>query len=217
MKRRDDIEPGEWGAKIVFYKPVTKTVVDEHTGEEQQEHFGVLKTYTVFNADQVIGAEPFRVREEPGDGIEEPDYRPAEELISATGADIRHGGERAFYSPAGDFIQLPHRERFDSLGAYYESAIHELAHWSEGRQDLDRQQLGYAMCELIAEIASSFVSAEIGIPNGEMLENHAAYVKSWLDGMRGDSSYIFKAARMASATCDYLLSFVREPEVVEVG
>jgi len=216
-KRPDDVEPGQWGTGIVFFKPVKRTVVDEETGEEQEERFGVLRTYTVFNADQVSGAERFQVIEEPGEGLSDPDYDPAEKLIAATGADIRHGGERAFYSLDGDYIQLPHRERFSSLGPYYETTLHELAHWSEPRQHYDREQLGYAMCELIAEIASCFTASEIGVPHGEGLENHASYVKSWLDQMRGDASYIFRASRMASATTDFLLAFVREPEAVAVA
>jgi antirestriction protein ArdC len=214
MKRPDHVAAGQWGTTIVFYRPLAKTVVDEETGEEQETRFGVLRTYTVFNADQVAGAEAFRVTEGPGDCNIEPDYTSAQELIVATGATVRHGGERAYYSPAGDYIQLPHRERFGSLGAYYETALHELAHWTEPRQKYDREQLGYAMCELIAEMSSCFTATEIGIPQGEALENHASYVKSWLDAMKGDASYIFKASRMASATADYLLSFVREPEPV---
>lgn len=216
-KRPDDVEPGQWGTAIVFFRPVTKTVVDDETGEEQEERFGVLRTYTVFNADQCLDAERFQVTEEPGTGETEPDYGPAEELIAATGADIRHGGERAYYDIAGDYIQLPHRERFGSLGPYYETALHELCHWTEPKQSLDRQQLGYALLEMVAEIGSCYVASEIGIPHGEQLENHASYVKSWLDAMKGDPSYIFKASKMASATTDFLLAFVTEQEAAEVG
>ena len=133
----------------------------------------MLRTYWVFNADQVSGAEKFQVTEEPATGEVQPDFAPAEELIVATGADIRHGGENAFYNLTGDYIQLPNRERFGSLGAYYETGIHELSHWSEPRQHFDRQQLGYAMCELVAEMSACFVASEIGIPHGEGLENHA--------------------------------------------
>ena len=108
-------------------------------GRRREQAFFVLRTYTVFNADQVEGAEQFQVTEEPSDGEAQPDFAPAEELIAATGADIRHGGERAFYSPVGDFIQLPNRERFGSLGAYYETALHELCALERARQQLDRQ------------------------------------------------------------------------------
>ncbi len=152
-----------------------------------------------------------------GTGEDQPDFAPAEELIAATNAAIRHGGERAFYSVDGDFIQLPERQKFSSVGAYYETAIHELAHWSEPRQQFDRQQLGYAMCELVAEMSACFVGSEIGIPHGEALENHASYLKSWLDQMKGDANFIFRASKMASATTDFLLAFVREPEAALVG
>lgn len=218
-KRPEDVEPGEWGTTVVFAKPVSKATEDPDTGEETEQSFFLLRYYTVFCADQVEGAERFQVMEEPGNGIVGPDYGPAEELIAATGADIRHGGERAYYSPVGDFIQLPHRERFGNLGAYYETALHEVCHWTEhsSRLNWDREAEGYAMGELRAEIAACFLASEIGIPHGEGMENHASYVKSWLDQMKGDSGYIFRASRMASATTDFLLSFVREPEPVAVG
>ena len=91
-KRPEDVQPGEWGTTIVFCKPVKKTVEDRHTGEESEESYFLLRYYTVFNADQVAGAEPFQVKEEPGIDNQEPDYAPAEELIAATGATIKHGG-----------------------------------------------------------------------------------------------------------------------------
>ena len=213
-KRPSDVEEGHWGCRVVFWKPLTKKVVDDQTGDEEDERFFVLRTYTLFCADQVEGeaAEQYQVHEEAAQPHAEPDFQPAEELIAATSADIRHGGERAFYDLAGDYIRLPHRERFGTLGAYYETALHELAHWSEPRQYLDRSQLGYAMCELVAEMAACFVASEIGVPHGEGLENHASYLKSWLEGMKGDHSFIFKAAKLANRTCDFLLAFARKPE-----
>ena len=68
------------------------------------------------------------------------------------------------------------------------------------------------MGELIAEMASCFLAAELNIPNGEPLDNHAAYLKSWLADMKDDPNYIFRASRQASKVCDFLLSFVRQPE-----
>ena len=106
-----------------------------------------------------------RFKDEPANGIVLPDYGPAEELIAATGADIRFGGDRAFYCRPipegswpnhenGDFISVPPKHRFNPLGAYYETVIHELAHWSEVRTGWDHQKQGYAMGELAAEIAA---------------------------------------------------------------
>lgn len=218
-KRPADIPEGSWGCRVVFWKPISKTVIDAQTDDEEDERFFVMRTYTLFNADQVAGeqAEKHQVHEEDGQPQAEPDFAPAEELITATGADIRHGGERAFYSIDGDYIQLPARECFGTAGAYYETALHELSHWSEPRQQLDRKHLGYAMCELIAEMAACLVSAEIGIPNGEALDNHAAYLRHWLDAMRADHTWIFKASSFAAKTTDYLLGFVKTPEPEAVG
>jgi antirestriction protein ArdC len=72
--------------------------------------------------------------------------------------------------------------------------------------------LGYALGELAAEIASCYVAAELGVPQGEGLGNHAAYLRSWLDAMKGDRNYIFKASKQASKVTDFLLNFVKQPE-----
>ena len=217
MKRPDNVEPGQFGTAIVLFRPIEKKTTDPKTGEEEDKKFLLMRTFTVFNADQVTGAERFQVSmEEPICGERHgPAFEPAENLMKASGADIRHGGDKAFYSVGGDFICLPHKEEFVTPGTYYESAFHELAHWSEPRLDWDRKANGYAMGELVAELSACYVASELDIPNGETLENHAAYLKSWLEGMKGDTSFIFKASTMAAKTTDFLLGFVREPEPVE--
>lgn len=204
VKRRPDgVKSGEWGCRIVFAKPITKK--KEKDGKEVEDKFFMLRNFVVFSADQVEGefAESLQVQEEePTDVI--PDFAPADELIEATGADLRHGGESAFYRPSGDYIQMPHKHRFDPVGSYYESLFHELAHWSESRLNWTAC---YAMNELVAEMSASFLSTELGVPQGETFENHAAYIKSWLKAMNDDPSFIFKASTQASKVADFLLSF----------
>ena len=220
-KRPQDVEEGCWGCRLVFWKPLTRTITDSETGEEEEdERFFVLKTFTVFCADQVEGAEVFQVQENDGQTDAQPDFAPAEELIAATQADIRYGGDRAYYRRPtpdgsfpnhreGDFIVLPPRTTFAPPAAFFETATHELAHWTEPRIGFNGT---YALGELVAEVASCYVAAELGIPQGEGLGNHAAYVRHWLDAMRGDRNYIFKAAKQASKATDFLLGFVRKPE-----
>jgi antirestriction protein ArdC len=221
-KRPQGIQEGHWGCRVVFYKPVTKSVVDEQAGVEDEERFFVLRTFTIFCADQVEGEGAEEWQALANDGQPEPDFQPAEELIAATGADIRYGGDRAFYRcptprgsfpnhQEGDFIMLPPKAIFNSPGAFYESVVHELAHWSEVRTGWDDRKQGYALGELAAEIASCYVSTELGIPHGEGLGNHVAYLQNWLDAMKGDRNYIFRAAKQASKVTDFLLGFVREP------
>ena len=216
MKRPEHVEQGKWGAKIIFYKPITKTTTDPNTCDETEDKIYVMRQWTVFSADQVEGAEPFRVNEEQSVSV--PDFAPAEELVAASSATIHHHGDRAYYKPPvpygdwplhrdGDYIALPPKSRFDSIGSYYETVFHELAHWSEVRCGWTGT---YAMGELVAEMASSFLSTELGVPQGEELENHASYLSSWLESMEGDPSYIFKASTQASKIADFLLSFVQQ-------
>ena len=108
-------------------------------------------------------------------------------------------------------LPCPHRQQFSQPGSFYETAFHELAHWSEVRLGWDHAKHGYAMGELAAEMASCFVAQELQVPDGELLENHAMYIKDWLKAMRGDPAFIFKASSQASKVADYLLSFVRQP------
>ena len=224
-KRPTDIPEGHWGCKVLFYRPVTKTVVDHQTGDEDEERYFVLRTFTLFCADQAEGdmAEELRAADHEGQPDAQPDFQPAEELIAATKADIRYGGGRAYYrrpTPEGtfpnhregDFICIPPKPTFDPPGAFYETVTHELSHWAEPRTDWDHEKNGYALGELAAEIASCYVAAELGIPQGEGLGNHAAYLRSWLEALKDDRNYIFKAARQASKVTDFLLGFAKKPE-----
>ena len=129
-KRPSDVAKGEWGCKIVFYRPITKTTIDPKTGEEDEDKFLVLRTWSVFNAEQVEGepVEQFQTIEEPTAG-EFPNFEPADELIEATQADIHYGGDKASYRrpipdgsfpnhTGGDSIVLPHRHQFVQPGAF---------------------------------------------------------------------------------------------------
>jgi antirestriction protein ArdC len=224
-QRPSHVKPGEWGCRIVLYKPVSKQVVDE-AGKEDKKRFFILKSFTVFNIDQVEAPhlDRFRAKAESSE-LEFPKFDQAEELIQKTGVSVRFGGDKAFYSlptpigswpnhVGGDYIVMPSREQFECPTSFYETALHELAHWAEVRTDWDREKHGYEMGELVAEMASCFLAAELGIPTTD-LGNHAAYLANWLEAMRGDHSYIFKASTQASKTVDYLLSFLRPAEKVE--
>ena len=221
-KRPADVAPGAWGAKILFTKPVNRTKIDRATGKETEDRFQILKQYTIFNVDQVDGdsADCFRCIT-PEDTT--PNFGPADELIEATGIELHFGGDRAFYkrpTPSGswphhadgDFVSVPHKSQFESQGAYYETVLHELAHAMEVRLGWTGT---YPMGELIAEMSACFLSQELGIPNCESLENHAAYLQSWLKEMSDDPSFIFKASKQASIVADKLLSCVPKETPVE--
>ncbi|QDU05947.1 DNA primase TraC [Gimesia chilikensis] len=206
MRRPSHLPSGEWGTKIVFCKAVTKK-----KGDDEEETYFLLKTYTVFCIDQILGEHLDYLRVGHGSDTRKElsnMHEEADALIAATKADIRHGGNQAFYDLAQDYIQVPNRDQFSGC-SYYETIFHEFVHWSENRLDWDREGNGYALGELIAEIGSCYLCSELGIPMDD--QNHHAYLNGWLQRMKQDSSFIFKASAQASKAADYLMSFSKEP------
>ncbi|WP_337173527.1 ArdC-like ssDNA-binding domain-containing protein [Paludisphaera sp.] len=205
------VESGQWGCHVVLYKPVEKTETDEATGESKEIKFPMMRSFVVFSADQVRGAEKWQVPD-TSDAEHFPGYEPAETAIKATEADIRFGGNRAFYSPAHDYIQCPPKGQFIDIKEYYGTLFHELAHWSESRLNWKGD---YPSGELRAEIAAAFASAELGVPQSDDLTNVNAYLKSWLSALKDDPRYIFTASAAASRAADHILSFSRPMEAAE--
>lgn len=201
------VRRGEHGAPIVFFKLKEIGADDEHGFDdpEPKRVIPMLKQFTVFNASQVdFLPERFQLGQKPG-------WQPigeAEELLYLSGAMIRHGGNRAFYSPKDDLIQLPPTAWFPEQERYYGVALHELTHWTGHPSRLDRQ-LGrrhgidaYAFEEMVAEMGAAFLCAHCGLP--ARLE-HASYIDSWLDALRRDKRLIFVAAGAAQKAVDYVI------------
>ncbi|MGO8737597.1 ArdC family protein [Rhodoblastus sp.] len=195
------VRKGEHGTHVVFTKPIV------FKGEDDEiEKRSMLREYTVFNVAQI---EDFAITETPL--APEPERHAAvDAFIAATQADIRHGGDKACFVPALDFINLPPVSSFTSIEPYYATALHELGHWSGHKPRLDRDLTGrfgtraYAAEELVAEFTAAFLCAHLGI-TGEL--RHAGYIEHWLDLLRHDDRAIFTAASKASQAADYLRSF----------
>jgi antirestriction protein ArdC len=139
----------------------------------------------------------------------------ADELVQSTGADIRHGGGRAYYRLSTDHIQMPDEERFKNTETstategYYSTLFHELTHWT-GREDRCERDLNnrfgddaYAMEELVAELGAAFLCAELEI-SPQPREDHAGYIQHWMKVMKADKKAIFTAAARANEALDFL-------------
>jgi antirestriction protein ArdC len=214
MRRPDHVAAGHWGTSIVFWRPIEKTEVNRETGEEETRTFGLLRQYHVFNLDQVSGNCLDRLRVK--DTVDENtfvNFEPADRAIAATEADIRHGGDQAFYrrpsASEPDFIQLPHKGKFSSEKEYYATTLHELLHWSEVRL---KWTGSYTEGELRAEIGACYALSELGVPQSDDLSNHQAYVQNWLSALERDPRCIFAASSAASKAADFVLSFSRETQ-----
>lgn len=161
---------------------------------------------TVFHASQVEGMPELPPLQLPEgwNPVEE-----AERIITGSGAQIFHDQmDRAFYSPDRDEIHLPPKGAFPQPLDYYEVALHELAHWSGHPDRLKRDLSGsfgserYAREELRAQMASLYLSAELGVPFNP--DRHAAYQGSWVKALKADKNEIFRAARDAEVIADYI-------------
>jgi antirestriction protein ArdC len=213
------VRKGERGSYVVFYTELngkseeTLTPNQNETGEARR----ILRGYTVFNADQIEGL--------PVSFYAKPDAEPQplspiqksenEARLSALFAKIpvtiRHGGNRAFYSKSADFIQMPLREAFRDGTQYLSTICHEAAHASRHETRLNRDfgqtrfgDPGYALEELVAELASAFIGATIGLP-ADHLEDHASYIGGWLKALGDNPSAFLTAASKAQAAADWVL------------
>lgn len=216
------VKPGEKGTKVEFYKFDEKPKFDEFgdpvlddEGNQKVDKSVVVRNYFVFHASQIDGIEPYVPKVH--NAIESSEK--AERILKESGANIQHGGNQAFYSLNKDYIQLPMMEQFNSQADYYSTALHELTHWTGHPSRLNRESSGdmkseaYAREELVAEIGSMFVSAETGIPQTkEHLDNHAAYVESWIKAVEADPNALFKAVSQAQKASEEILKHERVRE-----
>ncbi|MEZ6069471.1 MAG: zincin-like metallopeptidase domain-containing protein [Pirellulales bacterium] len=194
---------------MVYSSTFKKSDTNER-GEEVEAEIPFLKSYTVFNADQVEGLPEryYRLAEQPKHDMER--IEQAEAFFGATGADIRTGGTQAFYAVGPDYIRVPPFECFRDAEAHAATVAHELCHWTRHPSRLDRDlgrkrwgDAGYAMEELVAELGSAFRCADLGLPP-EVGDDHASYIGSWLEVLKQDKRAIFSAASHASRAVGYL-------------
>jgi antirestriction protein ArdC len=205
------VKKGEKGTTVVYASTFEKT--DTGTGEETTEKIPFLKAYTVFNAEQVEGLPGhYYARAEAQKNLADR-LAHAESFFAATQADTRHGGNKAFYSPGADFIQLPPYDSFLNRETYYATRIHESIHWTKHDKRLNRSfeskrfgDNGYAVEELVAELGAAFLCADLGI-TPEVMPEHASYLAAWLKVLKADKRAIFTAASHASKAAEYLHQF----------
>lgn len=207
-----NVRKGEAGTTVCYADRFTPKDEQQKARDEQREarQVAFLKRFTLFNVEQCEGL--------PEKLMTVTEARPFEELvpqahrlIRACGADIRVGGESAFYASSPDYIRVPDQAAFHEPINWYRTILHELGHWTGHASRLDRltgANFGsddYAREELCAEMASAFMCAELGIVP---TVRHADYIGGWLEVLREDNRAIFRAASQASKAAHYLLDFL---------
>lgn len=213
------VRKGERATTIVFWKQLRAADAapdgSDDDGSEGGRHRGtrmMARAYAVFNVAQVDGVEiaPDKPAPVEPSGLPESErIANAESYFAAIGATVRHGGNRAFYTTGGDFIQMPEFRQFDTAPDYYGTLGHEHVHLT-GHASRCAREFGkrfgdqaYAFEELVAELGAAFLCAELGISN-DPRPDHAAYIDSWLRVLKSDSRAVFTAASKAQGAVDWL-------------
>jgi antirestriction protein ArdC len=199
------IRKGEKACPVVFWKQLEVEDKESH----EIEKIPMMRFYYVFNLAQVDGlkevpaAEAEAVITKPAEIVERMPQRP----------EIKGGFAKAFYSPAGDFVGMPDRERFTGEDEFYSVLFHELTHATGSESRLNRPTITeangfgseeYSKEELIAEMGAAFLCGVAGI--GERtLNNSAAYLQNWLTALQNDHKLIVQAAAQAQKAADFIL------------
>lgn len=197
------VKKGATGSMIVYASKIEKKEVVN--GIEKDASFFMMKYHTVFNAEQVEGYTPESIEPaKPFNAIEA-----CEKTLAQWQDKITYGNASAFYVPSSDQIHMPAKEQFKTEKGFYNTAFHELAHLTGHKDRLNRDFSGrfgsesYAFEELVAEIASAFVSNFNGI---ESIQNHDSYIASWLKVLKNDKKAIFTASKLAQAAADMVMN-----------
>ena len=210
------IKKGSKATTIVLWKPLERQT-ENAEGETQTDRFWMLRTFKVFNADQVEGweapAQDVTATPVDANGFE---HCPSiEEFFDEAGVQINHGGNSAFYAPSVDAVQMPRKEDFvgtdtsTAAEAYYSTLAHEVTHWTGHKSRLDRiksTRFGdkdYAFEELVAEMGAVFLSVQFGISPAPR-PDHAKYLNNWIAALKAEPKVIFSAASEAQKAVDFI-------------
>jgi antirestriction protein ArdC len=201
------VRKGEQGTMVVYANAIAKTETDA-AGEEVERRIAFLKSYTVFNRDQIDDL-PEHFHEAVPTLDESARIAAAERFFAATGIRVAHGGDDACYVPSTDHIEMPFFAAFRDASAYYATlgheAVHATGHPSRVGRDFSTRygDDAYAREELVAELGAAFLCADLGI-SAEPRADHAAYLDHWLTILGGDPRFIVAAAAKAQRACDWL-------------
>lgn len=211
------VRKGEHGSLVVYANTFHKTTRTDE-GEEIEQDIPFLKGYTVFNVEQIEGLPEHYYARPPPRTNPVQRIEAAEAFFRNTGAVIIERGNRAYYTQDQDRIHMPPFEAFPEAETFYSVLSHEITHWTKHPDRLARDfgrkkwgDEGYAFEELVAEMGSCFLCADLElIP--EPREENAAYLDSWLKVLKQDTHAIFSAASHAQKAAEYLHNLQPEPQ-----
>ncbi len=192
--------------KLYSFQEYQKII--EEFPEKENEFSLRVYNYKVFNADLIEGI-PKEEQQEKNSNIITSDY--INGIIKSIGVKYQEKGDAAYYDLLADTVVIPEANLFKNNYAYYATQLHELAHSTGHNSRLNRNMQGkfgtveYAKEELRAEISSSFLMQNLGLEyDDNHLNNHKAYVQSWLKIIKDKPQELFSAILDANKIVSYL-------------
>ena len=203
------VRKGEKGTLCTFWRTYEAT----NDAGELEKRF-VLRHFNVFNIAQVDGLEDEAEAAEPVDPVD--GFEACADVLQASGATVHHGGDRACYLPTADVIHMPPASAFRSVRDYWSTLGHELVHWTGHTSRLDSlgasDEAAYAFEELVAEMGSAFLNAQLGVGLEGM--QHPSYIDHYLQVLRSDKRALMRAATAARKASEFLLQATAEVQAV---
>lgn len=211
------VRKGSKSSIVVYYGTAGKKAEGTDTSDSESGDeagggtYRFLKTYRVFNVEQIEGLDASYYPEPESDPAAGPEPIPeCQAFFEAIDIEVRFGGDQACYIPSLDRVHMPDLARFESAGQFYATWCHELAHATKAPRRLDRSfgashfgNEAYAKEELVADLSAVLLGQRMGFCAGH-IDNHAAYIESWLKVLRGDKRFLFTAAAHAQRAVDWL-------------
>jgi antirestriction protein ArdC len=216
QRHNAQVRRGERATQVVLWKQTRPDDSDDQNDDEPCRPRLFARAYAVFAAEQVDGADEILARRQRPQRDTPERIDAAETYFAAIGAEVKRGGNRAYYQPATDEIHVPNLDRFDQAPHYYGTLAHEHAHWTGHPTRLARDLTGrfgddsYAAEELVAELAAAMWCAQHGI-SAVTRPDHAAYLAGWLRILRADTRALVTASSKAQAAVDHLNDRAGQP------
>lgn len=172
--------------------------------DDPEKSYKFAKVYNIFNLEQ-IGIEipePQPLRESNAEPVPIPDA-----IQVKVDFQSQHNPS---YSPTTDIIKMPFVNQFDDDESFQSTLLHECIHATGHNKRLDRKlsvsfgSEDYAKEELVAELGSVFLCAELGIKYD--VQQHASYLSSWQKAIKDDDRYVVTAAAAAQKAVQYCMS-----------
>lgn len=214
------VRKGEKSTPIIKWTVIKKNETVSTPDGEQEREFVFMRPMVlrVFNAEQCDG---LTIPDDPSvPTIAFEPHHEADRIIRDMPNPPRlgHGGDRAFYRPSTDSVQMPNRESFSGVPEYYSTLFHEFTHSTGHESRVARRSLTetvyfgsepYAKEELVAEMGAAYLCGKAGFID-MTYQNSGAYLRSWIDILKKDKRVFIQASQLAQHAVEYILNVKKD-------